>query len=91
MRYIKLFPEEFIKKIETDGGWTDQDIIDRYSQKKSTNVGDLFKEVWYLSFDKTFLLLMIFSISWSNWKYKANDHKKDHAHKDGSVHLKSSS
>ena len=42
--------------------------------------------------DKSIMLCVIFTISWTNWKWKDGAHhgeeERDHRHKDGTVHLR---
>ena len=90
MRSMKLFNDaEFIKKLEKDGGWSDKDIVDMNKLKKSNSVAELFPRAFAGSFDKTFWLILVFTISWSNWKYTERGAHKAHLHRDGTFHKES--
>ena len=70
MREMKLFKPEFIDDIAADAVWNEKEILNEIQKKKSTSVGDLFKHTWYLAYDKTSIIIALFTISWFSWKFK---------------------
>jgi hypothetical protein len=45
MRDMKLYPEEFLKVLEGEGGWDNKEVIEHITAKKSSDVWELFKLV----------------------------------------------
>ena len=43
MRDMQLYPEEFLKVLEGDGGWDNKEVIEHIKAKRSSDVWELFK------------------------------------------------
>ena len=68
MKNIKLFDDAFIDKLEADSGWTDELVIQIIQMENKIDQNFSFKCVYglfYYAFDRTFLLMLLFTISWS--------------------------
>ena len=90
LKRMAIFEKDFFDKFAANK-LTD-DLIKEFDKKdKSINLFDCLSQIYTAGLlDKTAMLVFIFTVSWTNWKYDSKAHSSGtHIHHDGTIHYQS--